>query len=184
MKLFVTVFLSLYSTMTLAGALSSFHLNTRTELQNNPATRFELGEITSPRTAFYLGSLFQNPEQPQFASNVETNITYIYARIDYHFNGVLDDGFYMGGVLSYAEIETILDNGPTNTEEDRATGIGLGIRTGHNWSFGDLTIGTSLKAQAYAYDTTTSLQSSGNDEDITIPHHENFAGSIDLGYKF
>ena len=168
---------------------NTIHFNTKVEVSGQPATILEVGEVTSERTAFYIGALLPNAvaqtyEEDDIGLDLEATVQRIYLRTDYFFNGTYQSGFFAGGFLSYTDTQI---SNEEDTIDENYKGAGAGVHAGYLYRFDNLTIGANLMAQGFSYETIQSKDDdeiTGLTEDLVLPHHESASVSFNFGYTF
>lgn len=167
----------------------TIHFNTKVELSGQPATILEVGEATSSRTAFYIGALLPNStaqtyEEDDFGLELQARVQRVYLRTDYFFNGTYESGFFAGGFLSYTDTQITNED---DTIDEEYKGAGGGVHAGYLYRFDSLTVGATLMAQGFSYDTIQKKSDdeiAGLTEDLVLPHHESASVSFNFGYTF
>lgn len=175
----------------------TIHFNSKVELSSEPASIIEIGEATSSKAAFYIGALVPNTtaqtyqEEDVFEStasgfDLNSNVSRIYLKTNYFFNGAFQQGFYVGGFLSYTEVR--LEDEDKIIKDD-IKGAGGGIQAGYLYRLDSLTLGANVMAQGFnynpVYDTTEKYENiAGLEDELVLPHHEQVNVSINLGYTF
>ncbi|MBD63740.1 MAG: hypothetical protein CME62_00920 [Halobacteriovoraceae bacterium] len=195
--LFSCLFLSL-NAFAFGLEKETIHFNSKIELSSQPSSIIEIGEAFSTKSAFYIGALVPNNTAQSFdqediftsdATNgfdLQTNVSRVYLKSDYFFNGAFQQGFFVGGFLSYTEVRLEDED---RIIKDAIRGAGGGVQIGYLYRFKSLTLGASLLAQGFSYntsyDTTEKYEDiAGLEENILLPHHDSATAAINFGYTF